>query len=134
MSGMCEIVGAIALSSMVSVGVVAVETQVSAQTNAAKVQFQAVASERPLKGVFYNLTSQEGGTAEMNLSATSSSVSGFINFTQFPESTRIHCGAGDLNSKRAGNIVTGRFISNDPDPGCNYDKNGIFTINANANL
>ncbi len=56
-------------------------------------------------------------------------VSGYINFTNAPSVTPI-CGAGNFQGTRQDRNLQLRFVSNDPDPGCGFDKGLVFVVNA----
>jgi hypothetical protein len=88
---------------------------------------------QPLTGVFYNQALQEGGTVSLtNWSYTNTSLSGYVNATQFSDSTNPICGAGNTKAKRTGMTLAGSFISNDLDIGCTFDKGGIISYSGNV--
>lgn len=81
-------------------------------------------------GTFTNTTVNQGGIVEIRLLiADDESISGHINFTNYPTSVTL-CGAGDFQGQKSGNNINFVFTSNDLDAGCYFDKGLIFTINA----
>jgi hypothetical protein len=87
------------------------------------------------QGVFYNSDVGRGGDVSISeADFQSSSVSGFMNFTERVEDDNALCGAGDLLGTRVDHMVYASFVSNDPDKKCGFDRNGIFTITATLDL
>jgi hypothetical protein len=56
-------------------------------------------------------------------------VSGYINFTNYP-GVRTLCGAGNFIGIRQGRNLQFKFISNDPEPDCGFDRGWDFTVSA----
>jgi serine protease Do len=56
-------------------------------------------------------------------------VSGYINFTSNPGGRPI-CGAGNFHGTVENRVLTFRFISNDLDPNCGWDRGLVFIVNA----
>ncbi|MCY6492052.1 HEAT repeat domain-containing protein [Leptolyngbya sp. GGD] len=81
-------------------------------------------------GSFTNATHNLSGKVLINLSfGSDDQVSGYINFTNYPNA-RALCGAGKLTGRRQGKTLQFRFVSDDPDPGCGFDRGWIFTGSA----
>jgi hypothetical protein len=102
---------------------------VSAKANST--EFDETASNTAMSGVFYNLLAMAGGIVDVDLALTDMQALGYINFTQRPEDPAPLCGAGDFSGPRDGNTLHLSFISDDPDPGCGFDRNAVFTMTAN---
>ena len=56
-------------------------------------------------------------------------ISGYINFTNYPGMSNL-CGAGNFTGMRQGRTLQFNFVSNDPDPGCGFDRGLNFTVSA----
>ena len=56
-------------------------------------------------------------------------ISGYINFTNYPGVSTL-CGAGNFTGMRQGRTLQFNFVSNDPDPGCGFDRGLNFTVSA----
>lgn len=89
----------------------------------------AQAPSPPIHGIFYNLGAHAGGTVVADLTMQPT-VTGSINFTQRPEDPAPLCGAGAFTGTQTGTTIHGSFTSHDPDPGCGFDTNAIFTLTA----
>jgi hypothetical protein len=81
-------------------------------------------------GYFKNTTyAVEGNVLIEILFEPNNKVSGYVNFTNSPGKNEI-CGAGNFEGSIENNVLNGRFVSDDPDPGCGFDKGLIFLLNA----
>jgi hypothetical protein len=79
-------------------------------------------------GPFTNTTYDVHGNVVITLNiGMDNTVSGYINFTEYPGQP-ILCGAGDLTSSKQENSIEFSFTSRDPDPGCEYAGVWHFTI------
>jgi hypothetical protein len=56
-------------------------------------------------------------------------ISGYINFTNDPGKQTL-CGAGNFTGTRQDRTLLLSFVSNDPDPGCGFDRGWKFTASA----
>ena len=56
-------------------------------------------------------------------------ISGYINFTNYPGVTTL-CGAGNFTGIRQGRTLRFNFVSNDPDPGCGFDRGLKIVVSA----
>jgi len=84
-----------------------------------------------MQGAFYNLTVQSGGTVTASLLSQTNTISGSINFTEYPGATPVHCGAGDFSGSTATQPFALSFVSQDTDPHCGYDWGAVVTMTAN---
>jgi hypothetical protein len=82
-------------------------------------------------GFFYNFGIQAGGTVGSSLTLSNSQVNGFWDFTQDDAEATVLCGAGTGDMARSGNGFSGTFVSDDPDPGCGFDRNAIVSLTGN---
>jgi hypothetical protein len=82
-------------------------------------------------GPFTNTTYRKAGNVAIEiLFERDNRISGYINFTNNPNGQPL-CGAGNFRGIRQGNRIQLRFVSDDPDPGCGWDRNRlIFLVNA----
>jgi len=88
------------------------------------------ATTRNLQGIFFNSNPsvRRGGLTALEITLTSTQVSGFINFSQRPEDPGALCGAGSFTGSRSGSAFTASFVSNDPDVNCGFDRGSQFTL------
>jgi serine protease Do len=81
-------------------------------------------------GSFANLTRNKTGTVAINiLFEKNNKISGYINFTNIPGEA-VLCGAGNFQGVIRDRLIQLRFISNDPDQGCGWDKGLAFVVQA----
>jgi hypothetical protein len=79
-------------------------------------------------GPFTNTTYNLSGDVTIDLTINADdTVQGYINFTNYPYVSTL-CGAGNFDGKKQGSNIEFTFISNDPDPGCGFDKGLKFTV------
>lgn len=79
-------------------------------------------------GPFTNTTFNRGGDVTIDMTIhPDNTVSGYINFTEYPSVTPL-CGAGDFNGTKTGNLLEFTFISQDPDLGCGFDWGWEFIV------
>lgn len=102
------------------------------------VLFKGIQSERTryitlnsaasMQGIFYNRGAHAGGLVDMNIALQPIGASGYINFTNRQEDPTPLCGAGNFSGAGTNDNLSLTFISADPDQGCGFDKNAVFTI------
>jgi hypothetical protein len=102
--------------------ITALETQVAGQSTIAQSiqETRYVGSGQTASGLQFTLTIDLTVSPDNN-------VSGYHNDTGLPDSTLI-CGAGEITGTRNGNNIEYTFTSNDPDPGCGFDRGWVFTF------
>lgn len=84
---------------------------------------------RVFYGIFTNTTVNLGGTVTIDIAIGTNTVSGYIDFTEYPGTSAL-CGAGNFTGTRNGDQVEFSFYANDPDPGCSWQRDQYFRINA----
>jgi hypothetical protein len=81
-------------------------------------------------GSFTNTTKNLSGDVFIHLIfEPSDRVSGYINFTNYPN-VRTLCGAGNFTGVKQGRTIVFTFISNDPESDCGVDRGWVFTVRA----
>ena len=78
-------------------------------------------------GQFTNQSLNASGSVVLDVSITSSAVSGYINFTNNPNSGSL-CGAGNFSGTRNGDTIQFSFTSGDSDPGCTWANGLVFNV------
>ena len=78
-------------------------------------------------GQFTNPSLSASGSVVLDISITSSAVSGYINFTNNPNSGAL-CGAGNFSGTRNGDTIQFSFTSSDSDPGCTWANGLVFNV------
>ncbi len=79
-------------------------------------------------GYFYNSGLRSGGTVDSSLAFGIAEAFGPWNFTQDPVVQTALCGSGDVRFTITGSSALGMFISDDPDPGCDFDRGSEFLL------
>jgi hypothetical protein len=78
-------------------------------------------------GRFTNASNGLQGNVQIDLALGSSSVAGYIDFTNDPSGDPL-CGAGSFVGTREGDAIDFSFLSNDSDSGCTFDDGWTFNI------
>ncbi len=78
-------------------------------------------------GPFQNTTLGIGGSVILDMTISTTAVSGSINFTNDPDVGAL-CGAGSFNGTRSGDSFQFTFTSHDSDPGCGIVENTVFSV------
>jgi hypothetical protein len=85
---------------------------------------------RIYEGTFVNTSANSKGVVRVEIAVGTSTVSGYINFSNIPGQP-VQCSAGQfVGIKRSDQSMQIGFISSDPDPGCGYDKGWHMSIDA----
>jgi hypothetical protein len=104
----------------------------AAQPLAAQVASAPEPGDSVMAGVFYNAGVQAGGSVSWKWAVREGYVSGYINFTSRPEDPNTLCGAGVDNGTRLKGQVVATVVSEDPDPGCGFDRGAKFSLLLNG--
>lgn len=88
----------------------------------------SAAQTTPYTGRFLNPTYGTGGPVQLDIVLETSSVTGYINFSNDPGGGTL-CGAGSFIGTRSGDTIQFSFISNDLDSGCTIDDGWVFNVN-----
>ncbi len=112
------------------IGVISIIVLVLASFGINTTQSVVAQSDQQIRysGSFTNTTYNLDGVVTIDMTlGTDNTVYGYINFTNNPGVQPL-CGAGNFTGEREGGFVEFSFISDDPDPGCGFDKGLEFTI------